>query len=279
MDSCGRYLREGPAIRPTRLRSRCSTNYVGVGYIEGQNLTITYRAYAAHVDLTSQYASELVKAQVDVILAAGDVAIRAAQQATKTIPILAFTDDLVGSGLVNSMARPGGNTTGISVFAPELNGKRQELLIEAVPGLRRMAALADSNTTSDVQLRVLRESARSRDIDLSIHRVAKGEEVVAAINSAKASGATALNVLGSPLLWANRYLIMDRVAALHLPAMYSIARNSGGRWVCCLRTTRRAVVSGYPSSTTGPTFPRNQGRRHSCRTADQVRAGDQYEGR
>ena len=67
------------------------------GFIEGQNLSIDYRAYAAHVDLTSQYASELVKAQVDVILAAGDIAIRAAQQATKTIPILAFADDLVGS--------------------------------------------------------------------------------------------------------------------------------------------------------------------------------------
>ena len=70
------------------------------GFIEGQNLTIDYRAYASHVDLTSQYASELVKAKVDVILTAGDIAIRAAQQATKTIPILAFTDDLVGSGLV-----------------------------------------------------------------------------------------------------------------------------------------------------------------------------------
>jgi putative tryptophan/tyrosine transport system substrate-binding protein len=165
-----------------------------LGFIEGQNLTIDYRAYAARVDLTSQYASELVKAQVDVILAAGDIAIRAAQQATKTIPILAFSDDLVGSGLVDSMAHPTGNTTGISVFAPELDGKRQELLIEMVPGLRRMAALADSNTTSDAKLHALQESARLRDIELSIYRVAKGEEVVAAIDSAKASGGAALNV-------------------------------------------------------------------------------------
>jgi putative tryptophan/tyrosine transport system substrate-binding protein len=70
------------------------------------------------------------------------------------------------------------------------------------------------------KLRVLQESARSRDIELSIYRVAKGEEVVAAIDSAKASGGAALNVLSSPLHWANRYLIMDRVVALHLPAMY-----------------------------------------------------------
>ena len=191
------------------------------GFIEGQNLTIDYRAYAPHVDLTSQYASELAKAQVDVILAAGDVAIRAAQQATKTIPILAFSDDLVGSGLVDSMARPSGNTTGISVFATELDGKRQELLIEVVPDLRRMAALADSNTTSDAKLRALQESAHSRNIELSIYRIAKGDEVVAAIDAAKASGATALNVLASAVLWGNRHLIMDRVAAQHLPAMYS----------------------------------------------------------
>jgi putative ABC transport system substrate-binding protein len=189
-------------------------------FIEGQNLIVDYRAYAAHIDLASQYASELVQAQVDVILAAGDVAIRAAQQATKTIPILAFTDDLIGSGLVDSMARPSGNTTGISLLANELDGKRQELLIEIVPGLRRIAALADSNTTSDAKLRVLEESARSRDIDLSIYRVAKGEEIAAAIDAAKVLGATALNVLASPLLWANRQLIMDRVAVHYLPAMY-----------------------------------------------------------
>jgi putative ABC transport system substrate-binding protein len=191
------------------------------GFIEGQNLIIDYRAYAARVDLASQYALELVQVQVDVILAAGDVAIRAAQQATKTIPILAFTDDLIGSGLVDSMARPSGNTTGISLLANELDGKRQELLIEIVPGLRRrIAALADSNTTSDAKLRVLEESARSRDIELSIYRVAKGDQIAAAIDAAKVLGATAVNVLASPLLWANRQLIIDRVAVQHLPAMY-----------------------------------------------------------
>ena len=191
------------------------------GFIEGRNLTIDYRAYAAHVDLISQYASELAKAQVDVILAAGDVAICAAQQATKTIPILAFSDDLVGSGLVNSMAHPSGNTTGISVFAPELDGKRQDLLIEILPGLRRMAALRIPTTTSEAKLRVLQESARSRDIELSIYRITGGEEVMAAIDAAKASGASALNVLASALLWGNRHLIMDRVAVQRLPAMYS----------------------------------------------------------
>jgi len=190
------------------------------GFIEGQNLTIDYRAFAPHVDLISQYAAELVKAQPDVIYAGGGAAIRAVQQATKTIPILGITDDMVGEGLVDSLARPNGNTTGSSILATELDGKRQEILIEAVPGLRRMAALADSTNSVVAKLDELREAARARNIELSIYRVAKGEEIAAAIDAAKTSGATALNVLASPMLDVNHQLIMDRAAVLRLPAMF-----------------------------------------------------------
>ena len=87
------------------------------GFIEGQNLTVEYRAYGQHVDLISQYAAELVKARVDVIAAAGDETVRAVQQATKTIPIVAIVGDMLGSGLVTSLARPDGNTTGVSILA------------------------------------------------------------------------------------------------------------------------------------------------------------------
>jgi putative tryptophan/tyrosine transport system substrate-binding protein len=190
------------------------------GFIEGENLTIDYRAWARHVDLISDYAVELVKTKVDVFAAGGDLAIRAAQHATKTTPILAITDDMVGSGLVSSMARPNGNTTGISILATELDGKRQQLLTDALPGLHRMAALADSNTTSAAQLDALHDAARARDIELSIHRIARPEEIAAAIDMAKASGATGINVLASPMLQTNSQIIMDRVAALRLPAIY-----------------------------------------------------------
>ena len=190
------------------------------GFIEGQNLAIDYRAWAPHIDLTSVYAAELVKGQPDVFAVGGPVAIRAAQQATKTLPILAITDDMIGEGVVSSMARPTGNTTGVSILATELDGKRQEILIEAVPGLRRMAALADSNTTAVAQLNALQEAARARNIELSIYRIAKGEEIAAAIEMAKASGAAALNVLASPMLYSNRHLILEHVAAQRLPAMY-----------------------------------------------------------
>ena len=191
------------------------------GFIEGQNLTVEYRAYGLHVDLISEYAAELVNARVDVIVTAGiDDTIRAAQQATKTIPILAMAGDMVGSGLVGSMARPDGNTTGVNIFANELDGKRQEILIEAVPGLRRMAFLADANFATVAQLDALQEAARAHNIELSIHRVAKGEEITAAIDAAKASGAEGLNFSASTLFFTYRQLIMDRVAALRLPAIY-----------------------------------------------------------
>ena len=168
-----------------------------------------------------EYAAELVKAGVDVITTAGtDEAIRAAQQATKTIPILAMSDDMVGSGLVGSMARPDGNTTGVSILAATLDVKRQEVLIEAVPGIRRMAFLVEANTNVIAELDALQEAARAHNIELSIHRVAKGEEIAAALDAAKASGATALNVSASPLFFTHRQLILDRVAALRVPAIY-----------------------------------------------------------
>jgi putative tryptophan/tyrosine transport system substrate-binding protein len=198
------------------------------GFIEGQNLTIYRRDFGLHVDLISQFAAELCKAQVDVIEAAGSVATRAAQQATKTIPIIGVADDMVGEGLVDSLSRPNGNTTGVSILATELDGKRQELLIEAVPGLRRIAALADSNATAEAKLGALQEAARARNVELSIHRIAKGEEIAGAIDMAQASGATALNVLASPMLFANGQLIMDRVSALRLPAIYQWAEMAEG---------------------------------------------------
>jgi putative tryptophan/tyrosine transport system substrate-binding protein len=191
-----------------------------LGFTEGQNLTVEYRAYAQHVDLIPQYAAELVQARVDVIVAAGDETVRAIQQATKTIPIVAIVGDMLGSGLVTSLARPDGNTTGVSILTFEAVGKRQDILIEAVPGLRLMAFLTDVNYTKHAKLEALQEAARARNIEFSIHRVAKGEEIAAAIESAQASGATALSIVSSPLFAVYRHLIMERAAAAHLPTIY-----------------------------------------------------------
>ena len=191
-----------------------------LGFIDGQNLAVDVGGYSLPIDRLAGHAADLVKGQVDVILATGDEAVRNAQRATTTIPIPAITDDMVGQELVHSLAKPGGNTTGITILASELDGKRQEILIEAVSGLRRIAALVDSNTTTPSQLRVLEDAARARGVELSIHQVAWREEIGSAIDAAKAAGAGALNVLASTLLFNSRAFIFKRVEALRLPAVY-----------------------------------------------------------
>jgi len=202
----------------------------GLGFIEGQNLIIDPRRFGLRNDQFPQAAMALVGAGADVILAGGNPAIRAAQQATTTIPILGLTDDMVGSGLAVSMAHPGANTTGVSLLATELDGKRQELLIELIPEARRISALTDPNTTASPQLLALQRAARAHDVDLDIRAAGIPEEIIPAIDAAKASGAVGLNVLASPILFANRRLIFERAAALHLPAIYQwpeMAREGG----------------------------------------------------
>ncbi len=198
------------------------------GFIEGQNFAVDWRAFGQNPDLISQIAADLVSEWVDVITTAGEEATRAAQQATKTIPIVAIGGDLLASGLVQSIARPEGNTTGVNFLSVDLDGKRQELLIEAVPGLRRLAALADANTTyiTAAKLEALQEAARAHNVELSIYRIARGEEIAPAIDAAHASGATALNILASIILWAHRQLIMERAAALHLPTMHQVPEEA-----------------------------------------------------
>jgi len=191
-----------------------------LGFTEGQNLVVDWKGYGLSAEQFDQHAAELVNSGVDVILAGGDAAVRAAQQATTSIPILALGDDMVGQGFVRSLDRPGGNTTGVTLLASELDGKRQEILIEAVPGARRIAALADIHTTTPSGLSELEDAARARGVALSIHRVARREEIGSAIDAAKAADAGALNVLASALLFNNRNIIFDRVATLRLPAAY-----------------------------------------------------------
>lgn len=191
-----------------------------LGFIDGQNLMMDWRGYGQPAERFPELAAELVKADVDVILVGGDAALRAAQQATKTIPILGLTDDMVGAGFVRSLAKPGGNTTGVSLLANELDGKRQEILMEAVPGIRRMAALADLNTTPRQHLDEFSDAAGQRGVQLSIHSVTESNHIAAAIEAAKASDAAAINILASALLFNNSEVIFERVAALRLPAIY-----------------------------------------------------------
>src|SRR6516164_6018937 len=140
------------------------------GLIAGQNLVVDDEGFGLRVEQLAEHASAIVKAQVDVINAGGDPPVRAAQQATKEIPILGVAEDMVGSRFVASLAKPGGNTTGVSILSNELDGKRQQILMEAVPAAHRYAALADVNSstpTATPDAGGTNARTRCRAIDLS----------------------------------------------------------------------------------------------------------------
>jgi putative tryptophan/tyrosine transport system substrate-binding protein len=196
------------------------------GFIAGQNLIVDDRGFGLRPDELADHASAIVKAHVDVIVCAGEPVVRAAQQATKTIPILAVVDDMVKSGFVTSLAKPDGNTTGVSILSTELDGKRQEILLELLPGVRRVAAIGDRDNTSPEQLNALRETAHERGVELLIYRVTKAGEIEGALDAAKKSGAEALNVLAGAFLYNNREIILKRVAALRMPAIWQFPNEA-----------------------------------------------------
>ena len=140
------------------------------GFIEGENLVIELRYSKTGLQHLPELAAELVRLKVEVIEASGDFAPRVAQQATSTIPIVAFTDDVLGAGLVASLSRPGGNTTGLTILAPELSAKRLEVLSEIVPGLSRVAALWDPSSSKS-QVAMTETAARAMKVQLQILEV------------------------------------------------------------------------------------------------------------
>jgi len=200
------------------------------GFIEGRNLVIDYRGFDSRSEQYQERAALLVNSGIDVLVCGGDLTIRAAQQVTRTVPIAGVADDMVASGLVASLARPGSNTTGVSILTTELDGKRQELLFELVPGSRRAAALFDPDSKSATQLRVMLDAARARGLELLTYRVTSTKEIVSAIDEAHAAGAAVLNAMASVMINANRQVIIDRTAALRLPAIYQFpeAAEQGG---------------------------------------------------
>ena len=190
-----------------------------VGYVDGQTIAIEFRLAEGKTERLPALAAELVQLKVDAIITFGDPAIRAIQEATKTIPIIAATDDLVGAGLVASLARPGGNTTGVSILASELNVKRLELLKETLPRVSRIAALWDPGSGT-FHLKGLEAAARSLGVELQVLEVRRPEDFRRAFEAAKKARAGALNVLASPFLYGHRQTIIDLAAKNRLPAIY-----------------------------------------------------------
>ena len=206
------------------------------GYIEGQNITTDYRYAAGKLDRLPELATELVRLKVDVIVAAGaETAIRAAKNATKTIPIVMVGSgrDPVEAGIVESLARPGGNVTGLTNLGRKLGGKRMELLKEAVPKLARVAVLYDPaipGTTREVK-EDLPVAARALGLTVRTWEVRDADgfaEVLAALNKERPDGLYVAG--GDSLMFANGKRIVGFALKSRLPSVYGTkgAVEAGG---------------------------------------------------
>jgi len=193
-----------------------------LGYAEGKNIAIEFRWADGKVERLPALAAELVRMKVNAIVTAGPTPTRAAKEATKTIPIImAFDIDPVGSGLVTSLARPGGNLTGMSTLAPEISGKHIELLKETIPGLSRVAALETSTIPGSAQeLKEVELVARALAVQILRLEVRDPKDIEIAFRTASKARAEAVLVGTSRILFSHRSQVANLATKYRLPAMY-----------------------------------------------------------
>ena len=194
-----------------------------LGYAEGKDFVIERRNADGKLDRLNELAAELVRLKVDVIVTLGPAPTRAAKAATATIPIVMMQDpDPVGNGFVASLARPGGNITGLSTLAPETSGKQLELLKEIIPKLSRVAVFGTSTTPGQaLQLREIGLAAGPLGVQLQSLDVLQPKDIEAAFQAASNQRAEAFIVLTGAILGARRTRIIEYVTKNRLPAIYS----------------------------------------------------------
>jgi putative ABC transport system substrate-binding protein len=193
-----------------------------LGYVEGKNIVIEWRSAEGKLDRVPALAAELVRLKVDIIVTAGPSATRSAKKATVTIPIvMGFDNDPVGSGFVASLARPGGNITGLSTLSPEISGKQLDLLKEIVSRLSRVAVLETSTEPGNAQaLREVELAAGALRVKLHYLDVADPKDIETAFRAASKGRAEAVLVLGSPVFNAHRTRLVELAVKNRLPAIY-----------------------------------------------------------
>ena len=193
------------------------------GFIEGKSVAIEYRWAEGHYDRLPGFAADFVSRKVDVIIAAGTPGIAAARAATSTIPIV-FTGggDLVAAGFIASLAHPGGNLTGISIFGRELHTKRLQLLTELIPQAEMIAVLVNPNgfSGSEVAIRDVQEAARANGRSLAILKASTEDEIDAAFAALAPLHASALFVPSDPYFSSRRRQLVGLAASHAVPAIY-----------------------------------------------------------
>jgi putative tryptophan/tyrosine transport system substrate-binding protein len=192
-----------------------------LGWIEGSNVTIDYRYAEGRSERLSELAAELVQLKVDIIVTSATAPIVAAKQATSVIPIVfAEAADPLGNGLVASLAHPGGNVTGMSILTTDLVGKRMELMRELIPGLKRLAILADADSPSNVlEVEEAQTAARKLGLEVAAFRLRRVEDITPTFDALK--GRTdALYACASPFVFGNRISINSLALEARLPIMH-----------------------------------------------------------
>ena len=212
-------------VSPSTISDRVEAFRQGLrelGYVEGKNIVIEYRSAEGRVDRLLDLATELVRLKMDVIVTSGPTPTRFAKEATDTIPIVMAQDgDPVGNGFVASLARPGGNITGLSSLAPELSGKRLELLKEIVPRLSRAAVLGTStNPDNAPSLREMELAAGAFGVTLQYLDVLGPKDIETAFQAAGKGRADAILALSSRVLVSQRPRVADLAVKSRLPAIY-----------------------------------------------------------
>jgi len=219
------------------------------GFVEGENLTIEYRWAEGKLERLPGFADELVNLNVDVIFAPPTPSAVAARNATKTIPIVfALAADPVGNGLVESLARPGGNATGLSTVNVELGAKRLELLKEAFPKISRVAVLHNpTDTSNQLQLKTSLEAAKVLGVTLVPIGIQRREDLESAFATVTKGHADAIFVMENPLNFTIRKPLVSLVQRARLPAIYALREfvDDGGLMAYAVSTPdqfRRAAV-------------------------------------
>jgi putative ABC transport system substrate-binding protein len=211
-----------PASGPSALFEALRAGLHELGYVEGRDVMIEYRFAKGDLPGLPRLARELIALPVDIIVTDGTAAAHAAKQATTTIPVvMAAISDPVRSGIVTSLARPGNNITGLTLLAPELSGKRLELLAQALGRVALVGALwVAGNPNCDFLFEETREAARSLGLDVRPVRLRAVEDVEPAIRDAALHGVRALVVLADVILWNNRANVVRAVSDHRLPTIY-----------------------------------------------------------
>jgi putative ABC transport system substrate-binding protein len=192
-----------------------------LGWTEGQNVAVEYRWADGRDERFAEIAAELVRLKVNVIVTSGHSAILAAKRATSSIPIVfALAGDAVGTGLIESLARPGGNITGLSLQQTDTSAKRLELLREVLPDLRRLAIMGNANAAGAVlEMREVQDAARKLGLDVVRSEIRRVDDIAPAIELLKGS-VQALYVVSDILVYVERMRIHSLVLAAKLPTMH-----------------------------------------------------------